>query len=169
MPAGSLSNLFDVVTKSMDFPLLPNGTSALLPGSAVDCTNFALFFLNGNDNSRAFNLEKMKHVAPIAFSDMLMIKPSNAVGGNLSIEGQFVLKNRRDVWSNHRDKRALNHFANLVLNDRLNNFQTIFLSSSHGFGELPCLVRRDLPRQWWFIRVDHRFDQDRSRLCKSFL
>jgi hypothetical protein len=58
MPAGSLSNLFDVVTKSMDFPLLPNGTSALLPGSAVDCTNFALFFLNGNDNSRAFNLKR---------------------------------------------------------------------------------------------------------------
>jgi hypothetical protein len=39
----------------------------------------------------------MRRFASIAFFDVLMIKPSNAVGSNLSIEGHFVLKNRRDV------------------------------------------------------------------------
>src|SRR3954451_20125035 len=75
------------------------------------------------------------------------------------------------VWV--RAKMPSDYFANLVLDNCLDDFLRIFFPSNQCFGEVECLFQFYLAGQWWLILVYNGFDDHGTivlkRLAKNTL
>src|SRR5579864_3632838 len=66
------------------------------------------------------------------------------------------------------DLSVSDHFANLVLDNRLNDLPRILLPSQECFSKVHRLLQLDLPGQRWFVLIHHGFDHRRTVMLKSF-
>src|ERR1700716_745232 len=55
-----------------------------------------------------------------------------------------------------------NEFADRFAQHPEREFLSVGLATHHRFGEMNRLLGHDLRREWWLVRIDHRFDDDRS-------
>src|SRR3954469_15604303 len=62
----------------------------------------------------------------------------------------------------------LNHLAQLIFSNGLNDLRCVFLSSQKRLGEFVCLLRRDLAGHGWLVRIDDCLNENRSGVRKHF-